>query len=229
MKSCYVVATIKPWNIAAYHRRHRSLAGHWELLEKQDALNFDLLRNLDPDYVFFPHWSWKVPDEIIQEFNCVCFHETDLPYGRGGSPIQNLIARGKTVTKISALRMVQELDAGPIYLKRTLSLAGSAQEIFERVAEIVWDMIGEIISTRPVPVPQSGVATVFERRTPSQSQLPPAGSLSELYDHIRMLDAETYPHAFMDFGCWRIEFSRAEFIAGEVTARVLIRPRGETE
>jgi methionyl-tRNA formyltransferase len=229
MKPCYVVATIKPWNIAAFHRHHRSLAGHWELLEKRDDLKFDVLRRLDPDYVFFPHWSWKVPDEIIREFNCVCFHETDLPYGRGGSPIQNLIAGGKTATKISALRMVQELDAGPIYLKRPLSLAGSAQEIFERAAETVWDMIDEIIAKKLAPVPQSGVTTVFDRRTPTQSQLPAAGSPRQLYDHIRMLDAETYPRAFLDFGRWTVEFSRAELVAGEVRARVVIRPRGETE
>ena len=55
---------------------------------------------------------------------------TDLPYGRGGSPLQNLIIRGHKKTKISALRMVNELDAGPIYFKRSLSLNGNAQKIY---------------------------------------------------------------------------------------------------
>ncbi len=27
------------------------------------------------------------------KFECVCFHMTDVPYGRGGSPLQNLIIR----------------------------------------------------------------------------------------------------------------------------------------
>ena len=43
---------------------------------------------------------------------------TDLPYGRGGSPLQNLIINGHKETMMSALRCVQELDAGPIYLKK---------------------------------------------------------------------------------------------------------------
>ena len=56
---------------------------------------------------------------------------TDLPFGRGGSPLQNLITRGISKTKISALRCNEEIDAGPIYLKRPLSLHGSAEEIYQ--------------------------------------------------------------------------------------------------
>ncbi len=48
-------------------------------------------------------------------FNCVVFHMTDLPFGRGGSPLQNLISRGIYKTKISAIKVVKEIDAGPIY------------------------------------------------------------------------------------------------------------------
>jgi len=36
---------------------------------------------------------------------------TDVPYGRGGSPLQNLIVRGHTETKLTALRCVRDLDA----------------------------------------------------------------------------------------------------------------------
>ena len=45
---------------------------------------------------------------------------TDLPYGRGGSPLQNLIARGFLETKISAILVEKQLDAGPVYLKMEL-------------------------------------------------------------------------------------------------------------
>ncbi len=37
-------------------------------------------------------------------------HMTDVPYGRGGSPLQNLIARGHTSTKLTAMRMTAEVD-----------------------------------------------------------------------------------------------------------------------
>lgn len=54
---------------------------------------------------------------------------TDLPYGRGGSPLQNLIKRNIENTKISAIKVVKDLDAGDIYLKRDLNLNGTADEI----------------------------------------------------------------------------------------------------
>jgi methionyl-tRNA formyltransferase len=123
--------------------------------------------------------------------------------------------------------MVQELDAGPIYLKRPLSLEGSAQEIFERSAEIVFDMIYEIITKDLVASPQVGQPVSFARRTPEQSRIEGQTSPEALYDHIRMLDADTYPPAFVDSGDWRIEFRQAKLINNSVEARVFIRRRSE--
>ncbi|MDD2620321.1 MAG: hypothetical protein PHC92_06605 [Syntrophomonadaceae bacterium] len=81
---------------------------------------------------------------------------TDLPFGKGGSPLQNLIARGIHETQISAFRCEKELDAGPIYCKRPLSLYGTAEEIYARTAVIVEDMIKWIIKNCPDPIPQQG-------------------------------------------------------------------------
>src|SRR5215467_8729334 len=116
MTPCYVVATIKPWNVAAFHRRCPELPGRWELIGARDDLSLESLRALRPRYIFFPHWSWQVPRPILEEFFCVCFHETDVPYGRGGSPLQNLIVRGHKSTVLTALRMVDEVDAGPVFM-----------------------------------------------------------------------------------------------------------------
>ncbi len=226
MTTTYVVATIHPWNIEAYHRRSAGLAGNWHLIESPDKLTADRLDSIRPRYVLFPHWSWKVPAEIVQAHECVCFHMTDLPYGRGGSPLQNLIARGHEETKITALRMEQGLDSGPIYMKRSLSLAGRAQEIFERAAEIVWDMIEMLVSQDIRPEPQAGEPEYFTRREPKQSVLPEAASVEQLYDHVRMLDAVGYPAAYLDHGEFRLEFTRGQMIGHHLEARVVIRKRG---
>ena len=154
---------------------------------------------------------------------------TDLPYGRGGSPLQNLILRGHKDTQVSAIRISEEIDAGPIYLKRPLSLEGSAEEIFQRLSSLVFSMIADIVSSQPNAVPQTGEPVFFNRRTPDQSLMPPNGSAQEIYDHIRMLDAETYPAAFWDVGDWRLEFRQAKQVDGGVEARVLIRPLNRKE
>lgn len=109
----YVVATIRPWNIEQYHSTIPTLRGVWHLITDPDELTIDNLSSIRPRYIFFPHWSHKVPAEIIDRYECVCFHETDVPYGRGGSPLQNLIERGHKDTVVTALRMVEDFDAGP--------------------------------------------------------------------------------------------------------------------
>jgi methionyl-tRNA formyltransferase len=185
-------------------------------------LSVERLQAIRPRFVFFPHWSHRIDARIHKQFECVIFHMTDLPFGRGGSPLQNLIARGIYDTRISALRCVEEMDAGPVYLKAPLSLYGSAEEIFVRAARIIEDLIVEILRTQPEPVAQSGVPTVFTRRKPEESDLAGAQSLDELFDRIRMLDADGYPHAFLDAGPFRLEFTRASRKSGSVVADVRV-------
>jgi methionyl-tRNA formyltransferase len=225
----YLVVTTKPWNVAAFERCSPRLPGRWSLITEAGELTPERISEIGPEFAFFPHWSEIVPQAVLDSVTCVGFHMSDLPFGRGGSPLQNLISHGHRDTMLSAIRLVPELDGGPIYLKRPLSLAGRAQDIFERQAELVYDMIEEIIAAKPVPRPQEGEVTEFSRRSPDQSRLPETGELSQLYDHIRMLDAETYPLAVLDHGEFRLEFSEAELKDGGLTARVAFRRGGDTK
>ncbi|MBN2524906.1 MAG: methionyl-tRNA formyltransferase [Deltaproteobacteria bacterium] len=221
----YLVATIRPWNIDAFHNIVVHFDGDWHLVTDPEKLTPELVSKLNPRYIFFPHWSQIVPEEILRLSECVCFHETDLPFGRGGSPIQNLIARGHKDTCISAIRMVRDLDAGPIYMKRELSLLGSAKEIFVCAAKIVAHMMEEIADQRPVPTPQEGVPVIFRRRTPDQSRIDDSfKTIEQLYDHIRMLDAPEYPRAFLNINGFRLTFGDATLNAqtGELKGTVTI-------
>jgi methionyl-tRNA formyltransferase len=179
-----------------------------------------LIEQRKPKRIFFFHWNWIVPDEIIDNYECICFHMTDLPYGRGGSPLQNLILRGHQTTKLTALRMTKELDAGPIYCQRELSLHGTAQEIYMRAEATARQMMDEI--TRTTPTPQRGEVVIFQRRTSVESRLPPLLPLGKVYDFIRMLDAETYPKAYIEYGGYRIELQGAAIREGKVIAEAVI-------
>jgi len=147
---------------------------------------------------------------------------TDLPYGRGGSPLQNLIVRGYRETMISAIQCIKEIDAGPVYLKKPLSLEGSAEEIFIRANHIIAEMIVTILDTNPKPEVQKGEVVKFSRRKPEDGDWSNADSLDEVYNSIRMLDAEGYPPAFIHCGNYKLEFSKASLKVGAVDANVRI-------
>jgi len=177
-----------------------------------------------PQYIFFPHWSWKIPKDVYENVECIVFHMTDLPYGRGGSPLQNLIVKGLKYTQISAFRVVDEMDAGPIYLKHPLSLEGTSEEILKRASDYIFrNMIPYILSNKPKPVEQYGKPTKFKRRTPSNGNLGGLKKLSKVYDYIRMLDGEGYPPAFVETDGLRLQFTEAKLKAGEVEAKVKIK------
>lgn len=192
-------------------------------ISEPEELSADRLAQLAIDRAFFPFWSHRIPASVYERTECIIFHMSDLPYGRGGSPLQNLIARGAKQTMISALRCEAQFDAGPIYLKRPLSLDGSAEEIYLRASEIIEDMIAEIVQRSPEPVPQAGEPVAFHRRTPDESTIAPLSSTQAVYDHIRMLDAPGYPHAFLETDHLRVEFRKATLGADSVTAEVTIR------
>jgi len=192
------------------------------ILSREEDLNLKLLKKVQPQYIFFLHWSFIIPKEVWSNYTCVVFHMTDLPFGRGGSPLQNLIVRGIRNTKITALKVDAGLDTGDVYLKKELNLNGTAEEIFLRAGSIMATMIEIIVTKNLRPSPQEGKPLVFKRRKPQDGDIKDLQTLEQLFDYIRMLDAEGYPKAFLETAHFRLEFSRASLKKDSLLADVRI-------
>ena len=219
-----LIVSEKSWNkeLVSYLQSTMPQYAFYLISQKED-FTVERIGSISPVKIFIPHWSYIIPSAIFERYECIVFHMTDLPYGRGGSPLQNLIVRGLTATKLSALRVEVGLDTGPVYLKMDLSLSGTAEEIFVRVNKLVGKMRGEIIQNNLQPVPQEGDPVVFKRRKPEQSDMSGLEKLEEIFDYIRMLDADGYPHAYIEKGEFRYEFTRASIKAdGSIVADVKI-------
>jgi len=224
----YIYASCKNWHYPYFERLKQAQEDLWYWASTPEELH-SIIEKIKPRYVFFVHWSWQVPESIWNRYECVCFHMSDVPYGRGGSPLQNLIIEGKKTTKLSALQMVAELDAGPVYVKRDLDLKGRAQQVYLRAAELTIEVMLWMIVNNPVPIPQTGKVTLFKRRKPEQSLLPKSNIPVDIYDFIRMLDADGYPYAYLLHGNFRLEFQKARK-EGQVvmaTVRITMNSQGE--
>jgi len=201
----YLVLSLKEWNWDNFDRYFGD-KNNWYLVKSLEQLRL-LAARLNPRYIFVPHWSEMLPKDIYGNYECVVFHMTDLPYGRGGSPLQNLIEQGHKTTWLSSFRVTGKLDAGDIYSKVWFSLDGKAEDIFKDCSNLCFKMMETIAAYELEPTPQAGKPTYFMRRTPDMSRLPDVDDVNKLYDHIRMLDAPTYPKAFLDWNEWRLEFT----------------------
>ena len=211
----FAICCYRPWNLAFFK--------DFNLITDKDDLETKL-SELSPEWVFFLDWSWTVPLEVIKKYKCVCFHESDLPNFRGGSPIQNQIVKGIKKTKLTAFLMDERLDTGDILLQEDLSLEGHLMDIFNRVLDLTPRMISRILQGDYVRRKQEGKGSYFPRRRPESSEfdelLFSLQPLKVIYDHIRMLE-DPYPNAFLMVGDRKIIFKSAE-MKGKLTALVEI-------
>lgn len=217
-----VVAARTPWAKKIFEEDIESLPGEWIYIEDTPNLLGLLESRSDISRVYFLHWSDRVPSDITEKIECINFHMTDLPFGRGGSPLQNLILNDFEETVLTATQMCDVLDGGPVYLKRRLPLHGTAAAIYARAARLAAQMIEEIEASAIRPVDQEGAPSIFKRRTPAQSRLPGGINLTDFFNFVRMLDAPGYPYAFLIHDSLRIEFRRAVLYADSVIADVVV-------
>lgn len=181
-----------------------------------------LSRRGNASLLFFPYWHWPVPKELTDTGRCIGFHPTDLPFGRGGSPIQNLILRGYGSTKLCMYQMNDAMDAGPVFRRVELSLSGTAHEIYVRLAFTAGLLARWLLEAfeqdgvLPVPRPQRPGANeeVFKRRGPEDSRLDPAVVKDRwaFYDFVRMLEAPWLPPAYIETNGGKLVLSGAEMV-----------------
>ena len=222
----YILLSTKKWHNGLFQNLSKNDNQNWIWIKKKEDFIYSNIKKINPCKIFIPHWSYIIPKDIFLNYECIVFHMTDLPYGRGGSPLQNLIIRGFESTKISAIRVQDGVDTGDIYLKNDLELHGSAYDIFKRGNIIINNMIVKILKKRIDPVPQNGKVTLFKRRKPEQSNIEKLRTINKVYDYIRMLDADGYPKAYIENNIFKFEFSGAKLTDNEeILATVKIKKK----
>tara|TARA_B100000700_G_C15018283_1_gene844430 strand:+ start:1415 stop:2098 length:684 start_codon:yes stop_codon:yes gene_type:complete len=184
-------------------------------VNKKDYHKFDTDK---PDWAFFFHWNYIVPKEIFEKSKCVVLHTSNLPRHRGGSPLQNQIIEGVRISQVNALKMVDKVDAGPIYSSSKVSLHGSLRDIWMSIANVSEKLIQDCIdyhTQHDTPTPQTGLSHACLRRKTTEIPIEKVTNTEEFYDYIRMLDAEGYDKSFINLGNFRLEFSRASIKEGK--------------
>jgi len=206
----YVFCAYRDYSLEIF-KKIKTKYKNFVLITDPKLLTFKKIKKIDPKYIFFPDWSWIVPNEIINNYDCICFHESNLPKFRGGSPIQNQIIRGIKKTKTTAFLMTEHLDQGDILLQRNLSLEGTLNDIFSQMIKNDYEMIVKILQGKFKKRKQSGRPTYFKRRKPEDSELKNLNhSKKFIYNFIRML-SDPYPNAFLKVGDKKMVFKAASF------------------
>ena len=90
-----------------------------------------------------------LPQEFLvaPELGCVNVHFSLLPKYRGAAPVNWAIVNGETETGVTTMRIVEELDAGPVLRQRATRIADdeTAPQLLTRLAGVGADLISETL------------------------------------------------------------------------------------
>jgi methionyl-tRNA formyltransferase len=118
-------------------------------LKIRDAAARDLFASHLADAAIVVAYGRILPDDFLaaQPHGCINVHFSLLPKYRGAAPVNWAIVNGEQETGVSTMRIVAELDAGPVLLQRATEIAEneSAPELMKRLAETGADLLSETL------------------------------------------------------------------------------------
>lgn len=129
-----------------------------------------------------------IPASLLDRANWLNVHPSRLPRWRGAAPIERAIMAGDDVSAVSVIRLVEELDAGPVGASHDLSIGGdtTAGDVYAEVARLSPDLIDEALANDSFS-PQVGEPTYAEKIGPADRDLDWSRPAKELHDRIRAL------------------------------------------
>lgn len=131
-------------------------------------------------------------------------HESDLPKGKGWSPVTWQVLEGKSEIPVTLFEATSEIDAGPLYAKEYITLEGTEllPEIKHRQGLATQKLILDFIRNYPNVngEQQIGEETFYPKRSGKDSELDVLATIKEQFDLLRVCDNERYPAHFIHRG-----------------------------
>jgi RimJ/RimL family protein N-acetyltransferase len=155
------------------------------------------------DFCFYLSFSRVVSKVTLDLFrHNFVVHSSDLPEGRGWSPLTWQILEGKNEIPTVLFEASEKVDSGQIYSKQELKFEGHEliNEIREAQGTLIVSMVKSLIEDYPRSlfngIQQSGKGSYYPRRRSVDSKVDPESSLRQVFLQLRVADNDNYPAFF---------------------------------
>lgn len=140
------------------------------------------------------------PEILARNTHNLVVHQSDLPKGRGFSPLTWQVLEGQNTIPVCLFEMVEKVDEGAIIYRDAMHFEGHEllEELQRASAEMSVGLCKRFMSS-PEPhqtEEQRGESSWYRRRKPEDSELDPTKSLGEQFDLLRIVDNQRYPAFF---------------------------------
>jgi methionyl-tRNA formyltransferase len=185
-----------------------------DLTEESCADAYPLLRQADVNVIvatshFVPRWLRELPP-----LGSVNLHPSLLPRWRGAAPIQHAIIAGDRVTGVTVIRIVKEMDAGPVLAQAEGPIAdgdtyGSLSERLAAMgARLLVETVKGLAAGTITPVEQSGDVTYAPKLTAADRRIDWSKPAAEVERLIRGLYPK--PCAFFAYEDGQVQALKAD-------------------
>ncbi len=130
-----------------------------------------------------------VPPTLLERHLWLNVHPSLLPRWRGAAPVERAIMAGDEETGVTIIKLVEELDAGPIAAQQAFPIGpdDDAGAVYERAGAAAADLLERVLAEPSFrPQPDEGM-TYAEKLTAADRELDPAASPEENLRRIRAL------------------------------------------
>jgi methionyl-tRNA formyltransferase len=142
------------------------------------------------DTVVLVAYGVLIPDELLERALWLNVHPSLLPRWRGAAPVERALLEGDEETGVSIIKLVKELDAGPIAAQRAFPIApdDDAGAVYARAADVAAELLDDVLPN-PTFREQEGETTYAEKLTAEDRRI----DLSRPDDALRRIRALS-PH-----------------------------------
>src|ERR671916_117158 len=100
------------------------------------------------DVVVAAAYGALIPRELLDRAVWLNVHPSLLPRWRGAAPVERAIMAGDVETGVSIIRLVEELDAGPIAARRGFAIepADDAGAIYAKAAPLAIELLDDVLA-----------------------------------------------------------------------------------
>jgi methionyl-tRNA formyltransferase len=162
---------------------------------------------LGGDLLFLISCSEMISADVRAHYGrTLVVHASDLPAGRGWSPLVWQVLEGRDEITLSLCEAVDEVDAGPILKKASFTLKGDElsdeihRKLFETELALMDYAVENFGELKATPQPTDGISH-YRKRSKADSRLDPEKSIAEQFNLLRISDPLRYPCFFDYRGC----------------------------
>lgn len=194
-----IVSDADSWMNASMH----DLVRLWSAEGHRVVWLHDVNDIVEGDIAFYLGCSQLASARILcRNVHNIVVHASDVPRGRGWSPLTWQIIAGKDRIVMSLFEAVPRVDSGAIYLQDELVFGGHEliDDLRRLEAASILMLCEKFVALYPEIAgqgrAQKGEASYYKRRRPSDSRLELDKTIAEQFPLFRVVDNDRYPAYF---------------------------------